>query len=125
MISAHIIGTRVSDTTAESTIVIASVIANSWKSRPTTSCMKRSGIRTAISETVSEMMVKPISPAPVSAACKRRVAALDIARDVFDHHDRVVDHEAARDGERHEGEIVEREAEQVHSGECANERQRN
>jgi hypothetical protein len=31
--------------------------------------MNSSGISTAISDTVSEMMVKPISPAPFSAAC--------------------------------------------------------
>ena len=57
---AHIIGTSVSDTTAEMTIVTASVMANSWNRRPTTSPMNRSGINTAISEMVSEMMVKPI-----------------------------------------------------------------
>jgi hypothetical protein len=66
---AHIMGTRVSDTTAEMTIVTASVMANSWNSRPTTSPMKSSGISTAISETVRDTMVKPISPAPLSAAC--------------------------------------------------------
>ncbi len=65
---AHIMGTRVSDTTAEMRIVTASVIANSRKRRPTTSPMKRSGIRTAISEIVSEMMVKPIWAEPLSAA---------------------------------------------------------
>ena len=64
---AHIIGTSVSDTTAEITIVTASVMANSWNSRPTTSPMNSSGIRTAISETVSEMMVKPICCAPLAA----------------------------------------------------------
>ncbi len=46
----------------------ASVTANSRNSRPTTSPMNSSGISTAISEKVSEMMVKPISPAPFSAA---------------------------------------------------------
>ena len=66
---AHIIGTSVSETTAEITMVTASVMANSWNSRPTTSPMKRSGISTAISDTVSDTMVKPISPAPLSAAC--------------------------------------------------------
>ena len=66
---AHIIGTRVSDTTAEIRIVTASVMANSRNSRPTTSRMNRSGISTAISETVSEMMVKPICSEPFSAAC--------------------------------------------------------
>ncbi len=57
---AHIIGTSVSDTTAEMTMVTASVMENSWNSRPTTSPMNSSGISTAISEMVSEMMVKPI-----------------------------------------------------------------
>ena len=66
---AHIIGTKVNDTTAEMTIVTASVMANSWNRRPTTSPMNRSGMRTAISETVSEMIVKPICAAPCCAAC--------------------------------------------------------
>ena len=66
--SAHIIGTKVSDTTAESTMVTVSVTANSLKSRPTTSLMNNSGISTARSDTVSEMMVKPISAEPRSAA---------------------------------------------------------
>ena len=48
---------------------MARVTANSRNSRPITSCMNSSGISTAISDTVSEMMVKPISPAPASAAC--------------------------------------------------------
>ena len=61
-------GTKVKDTTAEIKIVIASVTANSRNSRPTTSPMKSSGISTAISDTVSEMMVKPICDAPLSAA---------------------------------------------------------
>ena len=49
-------------------MVTASVTANSRKSRPTMSPMNSSGIKTAISETVNEMMVKPICPAPLSAA---------------------------------------------------------
>jgi hypothetical protein len=61
-------GVRVSDTTAEMTIVIPSVMANSRKSRPTTSAMKSKGMRTAISETVSETMVNAISEEPSSAA---------------------------------------------------------
>ena len=62
------IGVRVSDTTAEIIIVTASVTANSRNSRPTTSPMNSSGISTAISEMVSDTMVKPISPEPLSAA---------------------------------------------------------
>ncbi len=67
---AHIIGTRVSETTAEIRMVTASVIANSRKSRPTTSLMKSSGIRTAIREIVSEMIVKPICSEPLRAASR-------------------------------------------------------
>lgn len=49
-------------------MVMASVTANSRNSRPTTSPMNKSGISTAMSDTVSEMMVKPICVAPLSAA---------------------------------------------------------
>ena len=65
---ADIVGTSVSDTTAEMRIVIASVTANSRNSRPTTSLMNSSGISTATSEIVSEMIVNPICVAPFSAA---------------------------------------------------------
>ena len=49
-------------------MVVASVTANSKNSLPTTSPMNSSGISTAISDTVSDMIVKPISPEPFSAA---------------------------------------------------------
>ncbi len=121
---AHIIGVSVSDTTAEIRIDTASVIANSRNRRPTTSPMNSSGISTAISENVSEMIVKPICSAPFSAACERLLAAFDVARDVLDHHDRVVDDEAGRDRQRHQREVVDREAGEVHHAERADERQR-
>ena len=69
-IRAHIIGVSVSDTTADTRIVTLSVIANSLNSRPTMSPMKSSGISTAMSETVSDTIVKPICAAPLSAACR-------------------------------------------------------
>ena len=61
-------GVSVSETTAETRMVTARVMANSRKSRPTTSLMKSSGMSTAISETVSDIMVKPICSLPLSAA---------------------------------------------------------
>ena len=61
-------GVSVRDTAAETRIAALSVIANSRKSRPTMSPMKRSGISTAMRETVSERMVKPIWAEPLSAA---------------------------------------------------------
>ena len=48
----------------------------------------------------------------------------DIANHVFDHHDRVVDHEPAGDGQRHEGKIVQAIAQQRHDAERADQRQR-
>jgi hypothetical protein len=67
-IRAHIIGVSVNDTTSDIRIETASVMANSWNSRPTTSPMNSSGINTAMSETVSETSVNPICEAPFSAA---------------------------------------------------------
>jgi hypothetical protein len=68
---AAIIGVSVSETTAEMRIATARVTANSRKRRPTTSPMKSSGISTATSENVSEMMVKAICCEPISAASMR------------------------------------------------------
>ena len=83
-----------------------------------------SGINTAISDMLIETMVKPISPAPLSAACHRRFAFLDMARDVLQHHDGVVDDEADRDGQRHQRQIVEAVAERPHQRAGAEQRQR-
>src|ERR1022692_4613490 len=66
----HIIGVRVSDTTAEARMVTLNVTANSRNRRPTISLMNNKGIRTAIRETVNETMVKPICAEPFSAASR-------------------------------------------------------
>ena len=65
---ALIIGVSVSEIRAEIRIETASVTANSRKSRPITSPMNSRGIKTAIRETVREMMVKPICFEPFRAA---------------------------------------------------------
>ena len=57
-----------SETTADVTTAMVSVSANSRNMRPTKPVMNSSGMKTAISETVSEITVKPISLAPRSAA---------------------------------------------------------
>jgi hypothetical protein len=54
--------------TAEAMTATDTVTANSRNSRPMIPLMKRSGMNTAISETVSDMMVNPISRAPRIAA---------------------------------------------------------
>ncbi|MCY1220274.1 hypothetical protein D9M72_322830 [compost metagenome] len=56
---------------------------------------------------------------------KRRQAGLELALDVLDHHDRVVDHQT--DGKHHaeQAQHVEREAEEIHDDERRNQRNRN
>ena len=63
-----IIGVRVSDTNADTTMAIDSVTANSRNRRPMMPPINRRGISTAISETLIETMVKVISREPLSAA---------------------------------------------------------
>ena len=46
-------------------IAMLIVTANSWNSRPTMPPMNITGMNTAISDSVIEKMVKPISPAPL------------------------------------------------------------
>ena len=65
---AQSMGVRLREMPAEMRMVTASVTANSRNSRPATSPMKSSGMSTATSESVREMMVKPICPAPRRAA---------------------------------------------------------
>ena len=61
-------GVSVSEITTETAMVSVTVTANSRNSRPTMPPMSSSGMNTATSDTEIEMMVKPISPAPLKAA---------------------------------------------------------
>ena len=81
-------------------------------------------MKTAISEMLIDITVKPTSPAPTRAAWTRPHARLEIAGDVLEHDDRVVDDEAGRDGQRHQGQDVEAEARQIHCPERADDRER-
>ena len=70
---AHSIGVSVSETKPDTMIATAIVTANSRNTRPTMPPISSTGMNTAISETVIEMMVKPISRAPFSAASNGRM----------------------------------------------------
>ena len=120
----HIIGASVSDTSAETTIEAVTVSANSRNSRPMMPLMSRSGMNTAISEQEIDTTVKPISREPLSAAVNGGFAVLDMAIDILHHHDGVIDHEADRDGERHQRQIVDAEMHQIHRRERPGDRQR-
>ena len=63
-------GVSVSDTKPETRMATEMVTANSRKTRPTTPPMNSTGMKTATSDRVIEMIVKPISRAPFSAASK-------------------------------------------------------
>ena len=64
----HSIGVSVSETKPETRIATPMVTANSLSRRPRMPPMKSTGMKTAASEIVIEMMVKPISREPFSAA---------------------------------------------------------
>ena len=61
-------GVVVRDTTMEMRMATERVTANSRNSRPTMPPMSRMGMKTAMSEILMEMTVKPISLAPCRAA---------------------------------------------------------
>ena len=65
----HIIGVVVSETTMETRIAVESVMANSRNNRPMIPPIISKGMKTAISETLMEKTVKPISLAPRRVAC--------------------------------------------------------
>jgi hypothetical protein len=79
-------------------------------------------MNTAMSERLMVKTVNPISSAPRSSHGLH--AVLQVTGDVFHHHDGVVHHEAGGDGQRHEREIVQAVAQQVHHRERAYQRDR-
>ena len=100
------------------------VTANSWSSRPTMPPMntrdehrgQREGHR---EDGEADLLRRPRAPPRM-----RGFAHLHVAHDVLEHHDGVVHHEADRERQRHQREIVQAEAEQVHHGEGADDRHR-
>ncbi len=71
--SEHKTGVKVSEIAAEATTATDTVTANSRKRRPMMPPMNNSGMNTAISEKVIEMIVNPIWPAPFNAASSGRM----------------------------------------------------
>ena len=61
-------GVKVMDTRPETKMAVVMVTANSRNRRPSIPAMNSTGIKTAASETVMEIIVKPISRDPLSAA---------------------------------------------------------
>ena len=98
------------------------VTANSCSSRPMMPPMKTTGMNTAASDTVMDRMVKAISAEPLKRRLAGLLALLDMADDIFQHDDGVVDDEADRQGQRHQRQIVEAVAQERHGREGADHR---
>ena len=122
---AHISGVSVSETMPLAMIDTTIVTANSRKMRPIKPLMNTSGRKTAASESVIDRIVKLISLALLIAACIGRFAeVLHPADGVFQKHDRVVDQEPDRQRQRHQREVVQAVAQDVHHDERQQQRQR-
>ncbi len=117
---AHMVGVAVSETSIDKTIVTESVIANWRNRRPTTPPISKMGMNTATSEILMERTVGPISAAPRSAASIGLKPSLAKTRNIFQNHNRVVNHKAARNSKSHERQIVDAEAEQIHYAASSN-----
>ena len=123
--SEHIMGVVVKEITSEINIATDKVTVNSRKISPTIPPANMNGMNTATSDRLMETTVKPTSRAPEQRRAHARHARLDMPGRVLHDHDGIVDHESRRDGERHQREIVERIAEEVHRAEGADQRHRN
>ena len=99
---AHNIGASDSDTNAETATAAMTVTANSRNRRPTIPPIIKSGMNTAISDALIDSTVKRISAEPTQRRLERWGARLDMAVDVLDLDDGIVDHEADGNRERHQ-----------------------
>jgi len=111
-------GVSVNDTKPDARIAMPITLANSWNTRPTTPPMKKTGMNTATSEMVIDMIVKVISREPFRAASIGSRPASLWRTMFFEHHYGIVDHEPDREREREQRDIVEGISAEIHGGEC-------
>src|SRR6267154_6733275 len=119
----HIIGVNVSETNPEISTATIMVTANSCSSRPRMPPMKRTGMNTAASEIVIDKMVKATSFDPSRVAWSG-LFPISMWREMFSSIDRVVHNEAHAQSQRHQRDVVQAVAEQVHQRERADDRHR-
>ena len=87
--------------------------------------MKAAGTNTAHSTSAIAISAPPTSSMLLIAASRGLKPGRDVALDVLDHDDRVVDHDADRQHQPEQRQVVQREAEQRHDEERADQRDRN
>ena len=116
------IGVSVSETKPETRMATGDGDGELAEQPPKIPPMNRNGRNTATSESVMDTIVKPISRAPSSAAWNGGLPLFHVAHDVLEHHDGVVHDEADAQRQRHQRQVVEAVAEQVHHREGAEDR---
>ena len=92
-------GVSVSATNADTAIVIVTVMANSRKMRPTMPPISSSGMNTATSDKADRQDREADLAGALDCGLDRTESVLDVALDVLQHDDGVVDDEADRDAE--------------------------
>ena len=122
---AHSIGVSVSDTNAEARIAIVTTTANSLKMRPTTPPISSTGMNTATSEIVIEMMVKPISRAALERRLEGLASSSSMWRTMFSSMTMASSTTRPTDSVSASSEMLSmREAEQIHRAERGDQRDR-
>ncbi len=112
-------GVRVSEMSAEITMVTASVTANCRNSRPAMSSHEQQRNQYRDERYCQGEDGKADLLSSLERRLERLLALFDITRDVLDHDDGVIDHETRGNGERHHRQIVEAEAGEIHDTEGA------
>ena len=119
-------GVSVKETSSETAMAKAEVNPKELMKRPTMPPMKPTGRKTASSDRVVAMTARPISLVPwIGRLEGRHVLLFDVAVDILQHDDGVVDHDADHQGQRQHGDLVEREAHGGHQREGGNDRRGN
>ena len=122
--TAHSIGVVVREMTIDVRIATDRVTANSRNSRPTMPPISKIGMNTAISDRLIETTVNPHLRRAAQGRFDPRHAFFDIALDILQHDDGVVDDEAGRHRQCHQRQVVQAIAQQIHRAERADDRDR-
>ena len=72
-----------------------------------------------ISVTLTPVMCAYLLPHPFQCGGQRLHARFYVSGNVLQHHNRIIHHKAGGDGQRHQRQVVEAEAAQVHRGKGA------
>ena len=119
-------GVRVSALKAEIAIENAMVSAN-WRNRmPVVPGKNATGTNTATS-TSDVAMTAPATSFMASGAAlwESRLAFLNVALDVFDHHDGVIHHQSGGQRDAEQRQRIDRKPQQLDEGESSDQRNRN